>query len=330
MIKSTTKTQPPAPLQLSDSDIAVLAAYFTTASDRENVLKHERIQALQSSIRDNSASIQRRKNEIEEFKHDIAEYKADIENIETDIKNTPPRAAVSTEEARNDLTRTLLLPYIKSIVIEGGYLIATTRENSLFTTLDRKYSHAERWYRAKPYRIPLPAYHIRVKLSPARSLSQNADGLAIALVDPKRNTGNFISWTTRYVYEPHAHWGTRNIDRGGEDGYCGVCLGEYEGEVTSSFSKSIADGVIALAIYLQNAGTSHAYVSKRELWALWLGNPVYNALIVPSETETKTLKEAEDEENSDSDDEENDFCECRPDIDDVCNDDENCTCACHG
>ena len=199
------------------------------------------------------------------------------------------------------------------------FIVVKTRPNSLVTTLDRKYSKGERWYKSKPYKIPLPAYNIRIGLHPYASyaLERNALGLALA---ESNDTAHFLSTISRYRHEPHPHWGTTSIDPSETGEYKGVCLGEYEGEVSSAFRRSIAEGLIAFAVYLQTAGSTHAYVTKREVWALWLGKAEYNASLVPSAEEEKTLVEsAEDAEEGD--------CACRNDDDECVEDD--CECDCH-
>src|SRR3972149_5400825 len=129
--------------------------------------------------------------------------------------------------------------------------------------------------------MPLPAYKIRIGTGIYRSITQNDSALALALANPTGDTANYLQWINRYRHQPHPHWGTPSV-RGEITEYRGICLGEFELEVSRAVRTSITDALVAVSIYLQTAGSPRAYVHKREEWALWLGKKAYNFAIVPS------------------------------------------------
>jgi len=322
MIKATKPNVPTAPLVLTPADIALVAGYLTNAGDAENMQRAEQIKVLQNNTRENEERNESRQRDINENNEMIESNRREIDQLERDIRNMPPARQVPPSEAQSDLVRAAALSYIKSIAIEQitidgterPFIVATTRANSLFTTLDRKYSRAERWYKVKPYKIPLPAYNIRIGLTPSKTLAQNANGLVLALADHAQDTAHFLPWIHNYTHEPHAHWGTTSASEGQ---YRAICLGEYESEVSSAFKKSIAEGIAALAIYLQTAGSEHAYVTARERWALRLGKAEYNRLMIPSEKEVTKLTEADSDSCDDCNDSDGRTC------------DDDCSCDCH-
>lgn len=303
--------------QITDEAIAELATHYMRIGDSERVNKEGRIEDLRATIDNDLSRIEYLQQEMQSRTEDVESYKILIEQIQDEITKLPPPPTVTPEEVRANITRALSLAYVKSISIDGRNIIVTTRVNALYTTLERKYSRAERWYKVKPYKIALPSYRIRIGVVPAQSLSNKTDALALTLNEYTADTAHFLPWVNRYSHEPHAHWGTTSARA--SDEYRGICLGEYESEVTKAFKISLTDGLIALAIYLQSAGTDHAYINKRELWALWMGKHEYNRALVPSEKELQTL--TEDEDGSD-------YCDCRVNSDDECNDDD-CECDCH-
>lgn len=333
MIKATKTKQSPAPaVPFSDSDIALLAGYFSIANDTDQIIKQGRIATLTDNMRDDESRIDQRRQDIDNYERNIREYNDERDILERELQDTPPPASVSPDYARADIERARALPYIKSLNVERQtidgtdytFIVAETRANSLYTTLEKKFSRSDRWYKVKPYRIPLPTYSIRIGTLPYKTHAQNNRALAIALNDPA-DTAHFHP-NDRYNHEPHPHWGTRQADTG-EYKYKAVCLGEYESEVSSAFRRSIADGLTALAVYLQTAGTESAYVHDREIWALWLGKKEINALLIPSATESKKLEatgESVDDENTCD----NNCYESEEDGGErQCDDD--CDCACH-
>lgn len=320
-------TEAPA-LTLTESDIATLAERYSLFGDEIRTDKQRRIDYAENNIRDVEDGIARRERDIAEYRQNIENYREAIEQYRAELDALPIPEPTKPEEVQADLDRLARLSYVKSVAIEyesdAPYLIITTRENALFTTLNKKYSRAERWYRTRaPYRIALPAYKIRVGFQPSSTRANNTQNLAIAFANPEQDTAHFLPWITHYNFEPHPHWGTTSVSRPEQRGdYRGICLGEYESEITRAFAKSVAEGVIQLAVYLQNAGTPHAYVHHREHWALWMGKQEYNLAIVPSEKETETLEETNIDDSDDR------WCDCRPSEDDECEDDD-CLCDCH-
>ena len=315
MKKANRLQEPPAPLKLTAADIATIAAYLTNASDDERTTKLSNIQKLRYNIADNIERADSRGRDIAELELLNSVYGTEMAGIQREIDAMPVPVPVLPEAARADIARLAALPYIKSVKLESegddSYVIATTRANSLYTTLERKYSESERWYEVKPYSIPLPAYHIRVGLGAYPTLANKYDGLAIALADPKHDTAHFLPWISRYNHQVNPHWGTSSVSSYSD--YKCVCLGEYESEVTNAMRRSIADGVIALAIYLQQSDATHGHIHSRHEWALWMGKAEYNALVVASPKEVSTLEPLDDE------------CDCR-------NEDGDCIsigCECH-
>ncbi len=340
MIKATTtkqkvETKPAAPVPpIAPADLSAIASYFAIASDSARTRKGHEIENLRQNIENSQQYIVRKRGDIEDAENDIINYTDQIAHLESELSAMPPPKVITDEEIRADLSRLSALSYVKSVEVQSApdnesrkYVVITTRENSLYTALDKKYSRSERWYKAKPYTIPLPAYKIRIALQTASTLSNNSGALAIALANHAQDTGQFLEWITHFMYEPHPHWATTSVPSSDPSQYRGACLGEYESEITSAARRSITDFVISFVIYLQNAGAAHAYISRREYWALWLGNSVYNALIVPSEKEVKTLTEATD----DTDDDDGESPMCGDDNDTACSDCEHdeCECECH-
>ena len=315
MIKATDKRK----LTVKNTaDLSIVADYLTQSQDTARIALVERRAVLAENIRGNEDRIERALNDIENWRVEIMEYTNERDQIEREIADLPVPRPVSPEKANTDLVRVLALPYIKSIGTEEmdgkQYIVIETRANSLYTTLDRKYSRAERWYKSKPYRIPLPVYNIRIGIVPSKTLAGNSEALGLSFADHAADTAHWLEWVNRYRQEPHPHWGTQSAS---SSNYKAVCLGEYESEVSQAFKKSIADGIASFAVYLQTAGTTNAYVQGRHLWALWLGKKEYNTAIIPSEKEIKTLEQDDDD------------CSCYENDgeDRVCDDD--CECDCH-
>ena len=334
MIKATKIPPPhtPAPaVSFSDSDIAMLAGYFSTANDTDRMKKQERITSLSENMRDDENRIDQLRQDIDKYERNIQEYSDERATLERELQDIPPTALISPDYVTADIARAAALPFIKSLKIENAtidgtpltFIVAETRAGSLQTTLEKKFSRSDRWYKVKPYRIPLPTYTIRIGTLLHKTHAQNDKALAIALADPA-DTANYFS-NGRYSHELHPHWGTRSANVGE---YKPVCLGEYESEVSSAFRKSIADGLTSLAVYLQTAGTTNAYVSSgREVWALWLGKKEINALLIPSATESKKLEATGDIVDEDGRCE-NDCYESEEDGGErQCDDD--CDCECH-
>ena len=299
MIKANATKPRASALEIEAEDIGVVADYLTRASDTERRRKEERVASIQNTIRDSGFYVERKRGEIADYEQEIKESKSELSTIEQEIANLPPAHTITLDEARADIQRALALPFVKNIAIERidrkVYIVATTRDGVLTTTLNRKFSRAEKWYHVKPYKLALPTYKIRIGTALRNTITQNEEALGLALANPKEDTGYFLDWIGRYSHEPHAHWGTPSI-RNEEEKYRGICLGEFEHEVSKAVRTSIADALIAVSIYLQSAGTPRAYVHKREEWALWLGKKAYNFAIIPSEKEDVILNEAEDED----------------------------------
>ncbi len=292
MIKATHTKRAPVTLSISSQSLATLARHFTDMGDTVKAQKLGEIESNERIIREYTERNEYRAREIEDRNREIDTLERVNAGIDQEIAAMPPPRAILPEEVEKDLQRVAALPYVKSVEVDGGYIKITTRENALYTTLNRKFSRSESWYKAKPYKIPLPAYIIRLGIVPYNTLAQNEDALALGFAEPHTDTAHFLSWINRYRQQVNAHWGTQgageNFDR-----FRAVCLGEYEGEVTTAMRRSIADGIIAFVIYLQQAGSTSAYIHNRHEWALWMGKAEYNKLLVPSEKEIKTLELAD-------------------------------------
>ena len=285
MIKASAPVKEPPVVNITSEDIDAIAAYLAAAGDAERsekaarlrYIREDRIEGLMRDIREYEERIETRDADIKDYEREAA-------GLEAEIADMPTPEPVAPEVANAELARLGALSYVKSFAIEGRNLIVTTHKDSLYTTLEHKYSRAEQWYSSRPYKIPLPAYKIRIGLYGATTRANN-DSLCIALAHHKTDTAHFPDWISRYNVEPHPHWGTSRVESP-YGGYKGVCLGEYESEITQAFRKSIADGLIAFVLYLQNAGTENAYIHRRHVWALWMGKKEYYPLIVAKSTET--------------------------------------------
>lgn len=326
MHKATTQSPTPpstpaAPSQVDPTTAQALAAYLTLTGDSARAAHESRVSTLRRYIADNTDGIERRQCDIDNLTERNAEHERNITALQSDIATLPPAPVISPLQAKADIARALSLPYIKAITtntIDGKpFIVATTRAGALYTTLTKKYSKAERWYTVRPYRIALPAYRIAIALTPHGSISNDRDALGLALADYEEDTGHWGGWNG-YSHEPHAHWGTSNQHNAEE--YLGICLGEYESDITKAAHTSLADTLITLAIYLQQSGAAHGYVSSREKWALWLGKAEYNRAMVP------TMKEVAEGE-AEAEDSDND-CDCR-DSDGNITCDDDCECECH-
>lgn len=292
-----------AGVALEAGDIETVAGYLRRNGDGSRMKVQADIETLTSAIHEAEERIEARREEIVERERIIERDQERRTVLERKLEEMPEAQPIGNDVAQADIARALALPYIKSIAIEEmdrkQYIVATTRANSLFTILDRKYSRSERWYRAKPYKIALPAYKIRIGTAPNSTLAQNREALGLALAD-SNDTAHWLEWIKRYGHEPHPHWGTQSVSSSNRGEYKAVCLGEFESEVTQTFKRSIADGLMLFAIYLQTAGSVRAYITKKETWALWLGKRGYNVALVPSEKEVKTLEaDSGDEEETD-------------------------------
>jgi len=321
MIKNTATEKISATLSVSAEDIAKVAEYLTLAGDTVGRNLEARRNSLTENLAGCAERIEQRQSDIENYRESIADSEKEIATIAERIANLPTRKAITEAEVQSDLARVVALPFVKSVqseVMEGKtYLVITTREGVLYTTLARKFSRSERWYRAKPYKIALPQYRIRVGTQVHTTHALNDNALAIALANSS-DSEHFLEWINRYSHEPHPHWGTTSIPRSRTEEYRAVCLGEFESEVSGAFRTSIADGLIQFATYLQSAGAEHSYISTREMWALWLGKEGYNALIVPSEKEKLGEEISEDNSERSCSDGDCDSCEY-----------DECECDCH-
>ena len=282
---------------LQSSDIELVAQYLTEVQDSERGGLLSEIEQYRDAIRESERTIENKERDIRENRERIERCERAIAEAESKIAQLPARRVVPSEEANADIARAVALPFIKSVKADKdtdgrACLIFQTRENALYTTFSCKYSRAERWYRAKAYRVPLPAYTIRVGLrSYYKSCALESKALGLMLADYAGDTAHWLPWIRKYNQEPHPHWGTTSSRAGSGDPFNGVCLGEYEGEVSNAFTRSIAEGLTAFAVYLQTAGSAHAYISRREVWGLLLGKKEYNAVLVPSEKEIPKLEE---------------------------------------
>jgi len=328
MIKNTATLKTPATLDLRAEDIAKVADYLTRAGNTAGRKLEERKHSLANDNDSYADRIASRQNDIDGYSENIAENEREIATITERIANLPTHRAITEAEAQADLARLVALPFVKSVKseeIDGKhYIVITTRPNSLQTTLARKFSRSERWYKVKPYKIALPQYRIRLGTEVHGSHALNDSALALSLAD-HNDTAHWLDWVSHYNHEPHPHWGTTSVSRDRTDQYRSVCLGEYEGEVSSAFRTSIADGLILFATYLQSAGSDHAYVGTRERWALWLGKAEYNLALIPSP------KEIAGAVPDDSDDDEDSTPHCGDDNGTDCEfcEDEECECECH-
>lgn len=311
----TTKDLPV--LTLNESTLQAIANALTLSKDAERPRLIDEIHSIERAIESNEQSIARYLNEVGNYQRDTKEL-ADMKvKEETKLANLPPPVEVSTDEVKKDLAKVLALPFIKEVSYDthegSAYIVATTRENSLFTTLNRKFSKNDRWYSVKPYTIPLPAYKIWVGLNPGRTAANNEQTLCLSLAYPQKDTSNMYQ-QGRYSQKIHAHWAARHRNLPSM-----VCLGEYEGQVSTALRTNLAEGLIELATFLQMSGAAHGYITSRHEWAFRMGKAEYNPLIVPS-MDKKT-------DDAELDDEEDEECGCRDSDGDCTTFD--CSCECH-
>lgn len=306
-------------LDIDDEGIALVASHLTNTGS----IEHIKIKEAKQGLTDGINSSQRR---IDELESEINANEAEITELDKKIAALPLPPIVSPETAKKDLERATSLAFVKGIRVENmdgrKYVVITTRANALYTTLDKKFSANQRWYSVRPYRIALPSYRIRLALAEGSVYTQNDRVLGITLAD-WNDTRSFLPSITIYSHQPHAHWAAMQA---GSGIYNGLCLGEYEDEIKKEFQESVADGLIALAVFLQTSEASSAYIRKRERWALWLGKTEYNLTIVPSEKEIKTL--VEDTEDDTGNDVERP-CGCMESEDGARSCDSACACYCH-
>ena len=160
MIKNTATKTPPATLDVRAEDIAKVADYLTRAGDTAGRKLEERKHSLTNDIQSCTERIDRDQRDIDTYRESIEANAREVATIAERIANLPTRRTITEVEARADLARVVALPYVKSVkseVIDGKhYIVITTRPNSLQTTLARKFSRSERWYKVKPYKVALP------------------------------------------------------------------------------------------------------------------------------------------------------------------------------
>ena len=322
MIKANKAKPTASELDIQPDDIGVIASYFGRVGDTDRRRIEERRESAQNNESYYRERVEHYLHEVKDAEQSVESSERELSDIEHELAHLPPAREISRDEIRADLKKALALSFVQSIAVERMddhvFIVATTREGSLSTNLNRKFSRAEKWYRAKPYKIALPQYKIRIGTALHKSITQNSDALGLALAYPIADTANYLSWVYRYRHQPHPHWGTPSV-RGEITAWRGICLGEFEHEVSKAVRSSIADALVAVSIYLQTSGATSAYVHKREEWALWLGKKEYNTAIVPSEKEVATLVE-EDEGR---------WCDCRQNADDDCENGDDCECSCH-
>lgn len=284
-------------------DLKTVADYLTKAGDTGKIEMREKIEYIKQNMESDENTITRRQRDIDDLKERRERDEVALAETEKELAEMPTAKIYTEDEARADIEKALRLPFIKSVRIENmgerEYIVATTRENTLYTTINRKYSRGQRWYKSKPYKIALPAYNIRIGTIPSKTHANNSEVLGLALANYREDTAHWLDWATRYYQHIYPHWGTTSVGRDGDGRgtYRGICLGEYEGEVSTSFRRSIAEGLTALAVYLQTSGTESAYIHGRHLWALMLGKKEYNKALVPSEREEVKLEEEGEEED---------------------------------
>ncbi len=309
-------TQKSADITLTAEDVEAYGAYLDSANDADRTRVKDRIGRLERGVEEYE-------REVKKYQDYANEERASLAEEQEKLAGMPELEKVDRELARVQLESASKLPFVKSLTIADGKATIITKENSLYTELTKKFSANDRWYSVKPYRIPLPSYKIVFTLAGFHTVANSENVLTLALANTLADTGSFKS--TRYVHQPHAHWSTPRAYRGEPSDYCepkSICFGEYEPDMNTAFRKGLADGLLALAIFLQQAGARYGHVNSRHEWAYWLGKADYYPLIVPSLTK-KDIVEPEDEDTDiDHVEEDHDICgECGG-----CRDCEECGC----
>jgi hypothetical protein len=332
MIKKA-KPRTPATNAVDEAGVAIIASFLTKLGNTALSDYETRRQNYADDIQNRETSMKYHTDEIIAEAQRIKKVQKSIKVIEAEIEKLPPAKVITVDETHAELAKVIALPFIAGVRLEKinarDYIIATTRPDTLYTTYTKKWSMTSaRFYRAKAYKVPMPIYDIRIGTIMYSTLSNTEKSLALTLAEYKSETADFQGGG-RYSQEPHAHWGTQHI--GTHTDYSKICLGEYESEVTKAFKKSLADGLIALSVYLQTAGARNGYVNSREVWGLWLGKKEINALLVAKPAEDKKLQESGERVSADDSDEDGDECSCYEDGDRdngrQCDDD--CECDCH-
>lgn len=283
---------------LATLDLPDIAPIVSLYSDFRNPQK-----ALLECEKRNSESYE------ESYRADAGRYQEDADNsreradsqhestlnIEASIAALPAIPPVEESTIDAEIAKLAAFPWIAGVCLTNEYasdtfLKVTTRPNSLFTKMIHKLDEETRNIVEVPvYTIALPAYDILLSLKSFSTLSNNSYGLVIKLADRADYT-HFLDrgWCSQEV---HAHWGsthTRDCSK--------ICLGEYEGEVTQAFMKSLSGGFASLAEYLQTAGANNAYVGGERgkiKWALYMGKREYNEaciITIKSKEETATAE----------------------------------------
>jgi hypothetical protein len=298
-----------------DEQIQAIASLLTNAKDSEKAGLEQRIESLVDNIQQYERDIERSEMYLNRYNSEkVALIKA--------LRELPEETRISDEVARAQAEAILKLSYIKNVSVEemGGeeYIVIQTRENSMFTTLKKKFSRSQRWYRVKPYRVSLPAYTIRIAIGTRGNYSNNSEALGIKITN-EDDYSHFSEAVQIYSHQPHPHWASL----GSRGEYTGLCLGDYTSEIAIGIRNNLYKGVIAIATYLQISGATSAYITERERWALYLGNKEYNALLIPSVKEEEAIKPEDIEE-----DEDERTLTCAEDDCEMCEDNE-CACSCH-
>ncbi len=304
MRKANAQPRETAPLTISEDALTLLAEHATLIRDKDRTQIREELESIERGNHQDRDRIESRRRDIADIEREIEQSETWKVELTAKMEALPPIEPTTVAEVRENLMRVLSLPFVKNLEVHerelrrGGsrpaiverYLVITTREHTLFTTLNKKFSAAERWYRAKPYKIPLPAYKIYVGMTPASSYALNERALALELADHSADTAHWAR-LHRYSQQPHAHWATS----GHSSEPKGVCLGEYESEVSRAFRASTYDGLVALATFLQMSGADSGFIHTRHEWALWMGKREYNIALIPSITKTEPKEIVVDE-----------------------------------
>lgn len=258
----------PAELKYTDRSIERMLRYLDT--------KHAARISLEESIT-------HRKDWIARREADNAREQAEMDKEEKRLAALPSEGERLTQETAMELlSQAAKLPWIQEIeATDGEYIVITTRPGVLKTRFFERIAYW-RGYRQQemldePVYLPLPQYRIMINSHylGADSWSNNGEAISISLADGDE-VGDFAGTHTGWHQETRAHWASHAEDEGD---WSDLCLGGYGDVYTKAAQEGLIELLNTVAMFLQSAGWSGAYLPKIS-WAIQLGKKEYNAALL--------------------------------------------------
>lgn len=229
-------------------------------------------------IGDFDVGISELEREIVAYRKGIKKEEQNVSSLEKQAKAIKKPEPVSPQSVIEDIERIQGLKFVASVKEgEGSSLIIRTKPDSLFVTLSTSFLEGGIRDVIFPVRVALPEYEILVDSGEIKGSLSNSKALRMRVADWDKYCSAFEGRDFGFNHQVNPHFATSHTM--GPADWAVVCLGSYEADVCGAFRRSLSDGLVSLALMLQTTGDHATYV-KKDRWSLWMGNPVYNAVIL--------------------------------------------------